>query len=174
MRRAVPMTVIIVTMSAMAVRLLRSGTAILASEGHVHQPEHIEGGDERGNNAKQPIHPVRFEGSPENFVLGPETSKRWNARDGKRGNSHRHKCPGHVNPQAAHLAHVLLAADTMNDGAGRQKQQSFEERMRHQVKDAGGKGAYAASHEHVAELRDGRVCEHLLYVRLCDADGCSK
>ena len=79
--------------------------------------------------------------------------------------------PRNVRAQAAHLAHVLLAADRVNHRAGRQEQQALEERVRHQVEDAGGECAHAAGHEHVAELRDRGVGEHLLDVGLRDADG---
>ncbi len=49
------------------------------------------------------------------------------------------KVIGNRIPQAAHLANILLAAASMNHTACAQKQQSFKERMRHQVVNAGGK-----------------------------------
>ena len=59
--------------------------------------------------------------------------------------------------QAAHLAHVLLAAHAVNHRAGGEEEQRLEERVRHQVEDGGRVGRDAAAQEHVAELRDGGV-----------------
>src|SRR5260370_41358690 len=44
------------TVSIVTVRFLHRGAPVLAAECHVHQPEHIEGRDERGHHANQPIH----------------------------------------------------------------------------------------------------------------------
>ena len=59
----------------------------------------------------------------------------------------------------------------MNDRARCQEEQPFEEGVRHQVEDARRKRAYAAGHEHVAELRDGGVSENFFDIGLRDADG---
>ena len=72
--------------------------------------------------------------------------------------------------QPAHLAHVLLAAHRMDHRARSEEQAGLEERMRHQVKDARGVRADADADEHVAELADGPVREHLLDVGLGNAD----
>ena len=74
-------------------------------------------------------------------------------------------------PQAAHLAHVLLAAERVNHRARAEEEQRLEERVRHQVEHAGAVRADAAGQQHVAELRDGRVGEHALDVVLHHADG---
>ena len=73
--------------------------------------------------------------------------------------------------QAAHVAHVLLAAERVDDGAGGEEEQRLEEGVGDQVEDAGGVGADAAGEEHVAELRDGGVGEDALDVVLHHADG---
>src|SRR6266436_1577526 len=127
MRLPVPMSMVIVTMSTMPVHFLHRRAPILAAECHVHQTEHIEGGDERGNHADQPIHPACVIGLPKYLVLGPEASQRRNSRNRERGNPHRRKRPRHVNAQAAHLAHVLLAADAVNYRTSSEEEQPFEE-----------------------------------------------
>ncbi len=73
-------------------------------------------------------------------------------------------------PKAAHLAHVLLAADSMDHRARREKQQPFEKRMSHQVKDPGRIRGHATSHEHVAELRNSGVGKNFLDVSLANAN----
>src|SRR5271154_3999042 len=94
----VSMTVIIVT-----VRFLGGGAAILAAECHVHQPEHIKGGDKSGNHADQPVNPACVEGPPKDLVFGPEARQRRNTGDGEGANPHRDESPWHVNAQPAHL-----------------------------------------------------------------------
>src|ERR1700686_3279934 len=128
---AVPMTVIIVTMRIVTVRIVttsiwRRGAPILAPECHIHQPEHIKGCDESGNHSDQPIHPACVKGFPENLVLGPEASERRDACDSGRGHPHSRKRPRHVNPQPAHLSHVLLATDAVNYRTCREKQQPLK------------------------------------------------
>ena len=58
----------------------------------------------------------------------------------------------------------------MDDRAGRQKQQGFEERMGHQMENRGRVGADAGAEEHIAELADRRIGEHPLDVVLHEAD----
>ena len=76
--------------------------------------------------------------------------------------------------KAAHAAHVLLAAQRVHHAAGAEKEQALEEGMRHQVEDARAKRADAAAQEHVAQLADGRVGQHLLDVGLHQGDGRGK
>ena len=50
------------------------------------------------------------------------------------------------------------------------EQQRLEERVRHQMKDAGGIRAHAHADEHVAQLRDRRVRENFLDVPLLQSN----
>ncbi len=68
------------------------------------------------------------------------------------------------------IAHILLAAQRVDHRPGREEEQRLEERMRHQVEDRRRVRRDAASQEHVAKLRDGRVCQHALDVVLHHAD----
>ena len=150
------------------------GSAVVTEERHEQQPKHIEGSDERRDHADSPIDRADLIRLPQNFILAPEAGQRRNSSNRQGRDKHGPKCHGDERFEAAHLAHVLLAADRVNHGACAQKQQALEERMRHQVEDARRKRPHAAGHEHVAKLRDGRVRENFLDVSLRNADGRSK
>ena len=81
------------------------------------------------------------------------------------------KVHGNLLAQAAHLAHVLLAADGVNDGAGGEEEQALKKACVIRWKMPAENAPHAAGHEHVAELRDGGVGEDFLDVGLRDADG---
>ncbi len=168
--RSARLIVITVPISITAMGSVHCRASVLAAECHVHQPEHIERRDESGNHANQPIDRACAIGFPKNFVFRPEARERRDARDGERGNAHRHKRPRHVNPQPAHLSHVLLAADAVNHRTRREEQQALEERVRHQMEDARRERSHATRHEHIAKLRNGGVSQHFLDVGLRDAD----
>ena len=78
---------------------------------------------------------------------------------------------GHVLAQAAHAADVLLAGAAVDDGAGAEEEQGFEEGVGDEVEHADGGAADAEAHHHVAELGDGGVGEDALDVLLRDGDG---
>ncbi len=73
--------------------------------------------------------------------------------------------------EVAHVAHVLLAAHGMNHGASAEEEQSFEKRVREDVKDAGSECSHAQREKHISELRHGRVRKHTLDVVLHEANG---
>ena len=63
---------IAMAVTTLAVRVGHRAT-VVAGKRHVHQPEHIEGGNESGHDANQPIHRAGAKRFPKNFVLRPET-----------------------------------------------------------------------------------------------------
>ncbi len=69
------------------------------------------------------------------------------------------------------MTQILFAVQAVNYRARAQEQQRLEERVRHQVEDAGGKRAHADAQKHVAELRDGGVREDFLDIDLRQTDG---
>ena len=76
--------------------------------------------------------------------------------------------------KAAHLAHVLLAGHGVDDGTGAEEQQRLEEGVGEEMEDGDAIGAQPQSHEHVAELRTGRIGDDALDVVLHEADGCGE
>ena len=104
-------------------------------------------------------------------VLAVEPGEEGEARDGEGRAHHGQVGPLDFFPQAAHVAHVLLARERVDHAARSEEQEGLEEGVGHQVVDAGGKRADADADEHVAELRDGGVGENLLDIVLRQADG---
>ena len=82
--------------------------------------------------------------SVEDLVLAEEAGERRKAGDGEDRRGHGPEGDGDVFAQAAHVAHVLLAAERVDDGAGGEEEQRLEEGVRDQVEDAGGVGGDAA------------------------------
>ncbi len=77
-----------------------------------------------------------------------------------------------MRPQAAHVAHVLLAIDGMDDRTGAEEEQRLEEGVGEEMEDRRAIGPYPERHEHVAELRAGGIGDDALDVVLHEADGC--
>src|ERR1700733_1365362 len=131
--------------------------ARLTKECKEYQTEHVERRQSCGDDAEAPQQTVRVRagvGSLEDRVLAAEPGKSRNAANCKSGNEHRPKGSRDFLSQAAHLHHVLPAAHGMDHAARGEEQQAFEKRVGHQMEYASAVGAYAASQEHVAELRD--------------------
>src|SRR5579863_5911598 len=91
----------------------------------------------------------------EYLVLAPEARQGRNATDSEGGYK---KCPeGDFEPvaQATHLAHILLAAQRVNDRARAQEEQGFEIGVRYQVQHPPAVVVRPLAHKHVAKLADG-------------------
>ncbi len=145
-----------------------------AVEGHEQQAPGIEGREDRGRHAHDIgilPHPAGRIGHLEDHVLGIVAGEDREAGQRQAADPHHHIGGLDVLPQAAHVAHVLLAADGMDHRAGAEEQQGLEEGMGEQVEDRGRIGRDAQREEHVAELRAGRIGDHALDVVLRQADG---
>ena len=145
-----------------------------ADEGQVPEAEHVEAGEQRSDQADEVEHFAEsavLEGFVENGVFGEESGEGPDAGDGDDARGHGPESDGQFLAQAAHLAHVLLAAEAVDDGARGEEEQGLEEGVGHQVEDGGRVGRYAAAEEHVSELRDGGVGEDALDVGLDEGDG---
>src|SRR6185437_13606668 len=146
----------------------------LAVKREKNQTEHVTSGQQRSGDANEVKNEVRIRASvrvEENLVLAKKTGEKRRSGDGERGGEHRREGPGDFFAQAAHVLHVLLAAQGMNHAACREEKQTLEEGVGHQVENSGGVGADSAGQEHIAELRDGRVRENFFDVVLRQAYG---
>src|SRR5246127_3988418 len=159
MRIAVP--AVSMTMSRSMALFRRFAAAVIAKESHEPEPEHIERSDEGGRHSDKPVRWICLVSTCQNFILAEESCQGWKACDRESRGRHGHESPWDVLPQPTDLAHALLAADGMNYRARREKQEPLEECVRHQVKDSGRVRRNAACHEHVTQLRDGRVSQDL-------------
>ena len=154
------------------VMLLFVSAAELAEEGHVDQAEHVE----RGHAGAEPTAPRAADGRARKLsqMISSFDMKPANGGMPAIASVAARKVQNVIGIRSRRppiLPHVLLAAHGVDDGAGAEEQAGLEEGVRHQVEHAGGVCADAHGGEHVAELADGRVGQHLLDVVLCRADG---
>ena len=111
----------------------------------------------------------RVERRAQNRVLAEKSGQRRNARNRDRRDHERPRRDRNLAPQRAHLAHVLLAGHRVDHAARTEEEQRLEERVGHQVENAGGERAHAQRQEHVAELADRGIGQHALDVVLHQA-----
>ena len=144
--------------------------AILAQERDEEQPEHIVRGDARGQEPDA-VHPrvSVLEDALDDLILAEETAEAGNAADREHADEDCPEGERRSRAQAAHLAHVLLVVQRVDDQARCEEELRLEERMREEVRDAARVRADADAHDHVADLRHRRVRENALDVPLCRA-----
>jgi hypothetical protein len=155
--------------------------ARLAVEGHEDQPPGIEagegGGDDEQAEGEGGELAMRGERTLDDSVLGEEAGRAddrhrdADAGQRQRADDHHPVGDGDQLAQTAHLAHVLLVGNGMDDRAGAKEQQRLEEGVGEQVEDRRRIEAHAERDEHVAELRAGRIGNDALDVVLHQADG---
>ena len=148
--------------------------ASLAGERHEPEPKHVEGGEERaaGHRIKQDRVPRVGLGEGERLredrILGVVARQADHERDARSddrqaANEHRAGRVGHHLRESAHLSHVVGVAG-VDHGTRAEKEQAFEERMRHQVEQTGDPAADTQREHHVTELAHGGVRQHPLDV----------
>src|SRR5436853_7750648 len=93
----------------------------LSEESHEPQAENVKRSDSRSQRADEPQAPMAIAGTgpclPQDLVFAEEAGQSGSAGDSQRRNGHDRKCPGNLLAQAAHVSHVLLPADRVNDRA---------------------------------------------------------
>src|SRR5215469_11514412 len=108
--------------------------ATLSPKGEEEEPEHIEGGEERGKNGEAKDDVIAFvQRGADNRIFAPETREGRYAGDRQIRHQEAQRGDRHKSGQAAHLTHVLhtmwiLRRDqSMDYTAGSQEQQGLEE-----------------------------------------------
>ncbi len=117
---------------------------------------------------------MRRVGGFDDRVLGEVAGEQREPGQRQRADAHHRKGDRDLAPQAAHLADVLLVVHRVDHRARTKEQQRLEEGVGEQVEDADRIGPCPHRHEHVAELRTGRVRHDPLDVVLDEADGCGE
>ena len=87
---------------------------LLAEKRKEDQPKHVERSEPGGDKSEQPQRSIRMLCRFENFVLAEKSGESRDAGNRKRGDKHRPERHRDGFTQAAHLAHVLLAAHRVN------------------------------------------------------------
>src|SRR3954453_11477110 len=122
---------------------------------HEQLPEHIKSGQAGGDKAHEPEYVISVaESLPQNEILGEESGGKWRSGNRQRGNDVGPIRYRHVRLEATHFTHVLLAAQSMDDAAGAEKQTGFEKRMGKDMKESGAECSYTYGEKHVAQLTD--------------------
>ena len=146
----------------------------LAVEGAEDHAERVDRGQQRARRSRPRTAPSAsrraravtsrmssLEKKPENGGI----ARQREAADDEAAVGERHRLA-----EAAHPVQRLLAGHRADQRAGGHEQQRLEERVGHQVEQAGRVGADGDAHDHVADLGHRRVGDHALDVRLGEAD----
>ncbi len=151
-----------------------SSAARGTEEGEVGRPCHVGGGHESADDADDvEDRVVGVLGRIDDLVFREEPAEERDAAQRSRADHPDAERDRHLLPDPAH---VLLHVETVmtggvTDRACHEEQRTLEEGVGEDVEHRGGPGADAESHHHVAELRHGRVGEHLLDVVLHERQG---
>ena len=146
-----------------------------AKEGEEEQAEHVEGSEQRADDAEEPRAVLLARGpfcaASRIASLLKKPEKTGTPAMARVAANMVQKVKGIFLRRPPMLPHVLLAAHGVNHAAGGEEEQAFEEGVSHQMENAGAEGAHAAGQEHVAKLGDRGIGENFLDVGLNQADG---
>ena len=128
------------------------------SKGHEDETEHVKGGDSRreqerdeDNRVMGIDHPL-LERARQDLVLAIEPGEEGNSGDGQCPDHHRDKGHLGLSGEAAHVAHILLVVESVDDRTGAEEQERLEECMGGEVKQGGAVGSHPQGGDHVSEL----------------------
>ena len=138
-----------------------------AEEDQADHAAAVETGRERGEGQEREDRVVvPVVGRLDDGVLGIPAGEEGHGAVRERGGDEGRGGERHLLQQAAHLEHVLLVVAAVDDGAGAEEQRGLEERVHGHVHERELGVAEADGAAHDAEVREGRVSEGFLDVRL--------
>jgi len=117
-------------------------------------------------------------GYGKNFVLAEESAKTdvgsWYPKPGNRQHAYEERPTGygHLSPQPAHLAHVLLVVTTLDHLPRTEEEHGFEERMEDKVKQRRNPSSATEAEDHVTKLGERRIGKAFLDVHLNHRNQC--
>src|SRR5437764_15172485 len=106
----------------------------------------------------------------EDSVLAEKSAERREPDERERANHESEKRDAETAGEPAHFPDVLLVMEHDDDRAGAEKKKRFKKRVREEMEHRRFAGREAHGHDHVAELREGRVGEDALDVVLLRRD----
>ncbi len=155
---------VIIGMAVIVVMMRVGVRAELAFEGHEGEAPRIEARQQRSRDAApkrelgaDAVAAVRGFDDGVLRVEAGEAAEAGNAETDQREGADRHHRPGdrHRFADAAHVAHVLLVMQAVDDRARAEEEQRLEESVREQVEHRRVVGADPCGEEHVTQLRAG-------------------
>src|SRR2546423_1881727 len=109
----------------------------MSKKNHDEQTRNVKSGEKRREQRHSEDRHVVFVGELEDRVLAEESAERWTAHERERPGKKRHERNGEIFGKAAHLPNVLFVMQRDDDGAGAEKEQRFEKRVREKMEHGG-------------------------------------
>ena len=151
-------------MSALELARLGAGRSEEDAEHHAKRVEGGQAGRDIAGHGEQHVGAAAIDGVGEDLVLGEPAGEEREAGQRQRADGERDEGERHGLPEATHAVEVLEPRHRADDRARAHEQQRLEERVGHQVKQAGAVRGHRDAQDHVADLGDRRVGDHPLEV----------